>query len=72
MSCFHEWHGEFKNRGYSERAKTLCTLDSDKHLKIGDNGLVEFTPEAGPELILAMNLYYYRRKEDGELQGQVS
>lgn len=65
MDCYHEWHGEFKNRGYSERAKALSTLDSDKHLKIGENGLMEFTSEADPDLILAMHQYYFSRREDG-------
>jgi hypothetical protein len=64
MSCFHEWHGEFKNRGYSHRARALPALDSEKHLKIAHNGLLEFTSDANPDLILDMANYYYRRRED--------
>lgn len=65
MSCFHEWHGEFKNRGYCIRTQALSTLDSEKHIKIGHNGLLEFTSYSHPGLIFEMQNYYYRRKEDG-------
>ncbi len=65
MTCYHEWHGDRNNRRYSERAAALSTMDSDKHLKIGENGLMEFTPDTNPDLILAMHQYYFYRREDG-------
>ena len=65
MACFHEWHGAFKDRGYSVRSKGLGAMDAEKHLKIAENGLVEYTAAASPDLMLATHKYYYSRREDG-------
>ena len=65
MICYHEWHGDRENRRYYERGLVLSSMDSGKHIKIGDNGLLEFTSEADPEHILSMHQYYFDRREDG-------
>lgn len=65
MNCFHEWHGEFKNRGYSLRLEALYAFDSEKHIKIGHNNLLEFTAYTDPNFVMEMINYYYRRREDG-------
>lgn len=65
MSCYHEWHGNMLNRGYSLRTNPLCSLDIEKHIKIGNNKLLEFTTECDPQTLIECYHYFYRRKEDG-------
>ena len=65
MTCFHEWHGAVKDRSYYVRTMALDLMDAEKHLKIAENGLVEYTAAASPDLMLATHKYYYSRREDG-------
>lgn len=62
---WHDWHGEWKLRRYSERHKVSADLDPDKHIELGSNGLLSWTKEA-PKWMrnYALN-YFANRCEDG-------
>lgn len=66
--CIHLWHGDHKNRQYSDRHKILArhNYDPKRHVRVGENGLVEWTESAPLELRESVRHYFARRYEDGK------
>lgn len=64
-SCYHEWHGDFQNRGYTTRHDVLEIFDAEKHLTKAREGHLEWTRETPPELMAEVLKYFSNRKEDG-------
>lgn len=62
---YHEWHGHRKNRSYYERNTLLRDFIPEKHIRVADNGLLEWTPDAPVGLIRAVANYFPSRQEDG-------
>jgi len=63
--CIHEWHGERKDRDYVHRHELLPGQRASQHLRVGQNGLIEWTDEAPPQFITAARDYFVNRREDG-------
>lgn len=62
---YHEWHGHRQNRAYYERNRLLTQLIPEKHIALGENGLLQWTPETPASMIKAVAGYFPTRKEDG-------
>ena len=62
----HLWHGERSNRQYISRDEILCRHDFDpqRHLRIGDNGLLELS-NAPQGLADEIARYFEDRRDDG-------
>lgn len=62
---YHEWHGHRVNRSYYERNRLLQHYVPEEHIRIAENGLLEWTPAAPKDLIKNVASYFPSRKEDG-------
>ena len=62
----HIWHGDRANRQYISRDEILCRHDFDpqRHLRIGDNGLLELS-NAPQGLADEIARYFEDRRDDG-------
>ena len=62
----HIWHGPRANREYAERDHLLSRYgyDPDRHVRIGENGLIEWTDEA-PEGLPRELFDHFVRRADG-------
>lgn len=63
--CYHEWHGDRKDREYTARREVMSLVDVATHLKKASNGLLEWTDAAPREVIEWMAGHFQRRNEDG-------
>lgn len=64
-TLYHMWHGNRVHRNYYNRCRDLAHLDHEKDLKIGKNGLVEWTDHAPKETVKLVLDGFKRRAEDG-------
>ncbi len=64
-TVWHEWHGDRRDRHYSERHKWLEGLDVQKHLCKREDGLLEWTDDAPVAVREAVRRYFSLRREDG-------
>jgi hypothetical protein len=63
---YHLWHGEKKDRRYTEMERTVATsgFDPDRDIHIGDNGSWEWT-QPRSELAASFEQWFVNRREDG-------
>lgn len=61
----HIWHGPRKNRGYVDRDRILAehSYDPDRHITIGENGLLEWSSDAPAGLPGAVARYFASRAD---------
>lgn len=64
-TIWHEWHGSMMDRRYLERNLILQRMDPVKHLTLGPNGLLSWTPEAPLDVVQYVRDYFVNRAEDG-------
>ena len=62
---YHDWHGDVKNRRYCDRHTLFTGLDAEKHLRLADNGLVEFTEASPAHWRDNLMMFFRYRNEDG-------
>jgi hypothetical protein len=64
----HYWHGDLKDRKYSERANILISLnyDPNEDISYDENGVLQFT-EKGKRLELPIKEYFESRKESEKI-----
>lgn len=62
---YHEWHGHRQHRSYYERNGLIKDLIPERHIRMGSNGLLEWTPETPTAMIKAVAGYFPSRHEDG-------
>lgn len=62
---YHEWHGHRQKRSYYERGHLLKEFVSHEHIKLANNGLLEWTTQAPTSMIKAVAGYFPSRQEDG-------
>lgn len=62
---FHEWHGERSNRQYVSRRELIEGFDCATHLRLAQNGLIEWTDKAPQKMRDSVAEYFTNRKEDG-------
>ena len=67
-AVLHLWHGDLVNRSYSKRDRQLKLLgfDPDRHLRIGQEGLHEWSDEASETLRDWASTHFAHRREDGD------
>lgn len=61
----HEWHGNYKNRRYSDRAPMAEPLDVHRDLFMNPQGILEWTASAPASIVNNVKEYFDLRKEDG-------
>lgn len=64
-SVVHEWHGERADRQYASRKTLLEHFDSSLHVRIAENGLLQWTELAPILMKRGVAEYFTNRKEDG-------
>jgi len=64
--CWHEWHGETKNRQYAQRSEVLKHFDHARHVFINRQGILEWRPEAPQHMREYVVKYFENRQEDTE------
>lgn len=62
--CWHEWHGDLKNRRYAQRTEVLHAFDCEKHLLINSHGLLQWSALAPQGMRQYVKDYFENRKED--------
>lgn len=62
--CIHEWHGDKKNRKYTERKEFLNEFKND-HMFLNSKNILEFTSDFGLDKIQEIFNYFKERQEDG-------
>lgn len=69
----HLYHGSRDNRQYRSRPEILkaFNFDPSKHIRINDNGLLEWTKHVSPEAKQLVRSYFFDRKEDDQLDRPV-
>lgn len=67
-TVYHEWHGSRPNRGYAKRLDAIRDLVPSRDLEIDATGLIRWTDDADPVLMISVANYFKSRKEDGEPQ----
>jgi hypothetical protein len=63
-AVLHEWHGEYRRRGYEDRHALLAGRDLEKLVHRRPDGLLEFTEAAPAEFRAAIRGYFTSRQED--------
>jgi hypothetical protein len=63
--CWHEWHGDLKDRGYADKHKICAMFDQARHLTIDEYGLAAWTKQAPVAAIQGINRIIRGRREDG-------
>lgn len=63
---FHEWHGTRKDRDYVGRCERVSKVDVTKDLCFADNGLLQWTDKADPEIVRAVRDYFTQRNDDSQ------
>ena len=66
-AILHLWHGDLADRGYGKRDRQLKLMgfDPDRHLRVGQNGLPEWSDEAPEALRESASAHFRQRREDG-------
>lgn len=69
----HYWHGDLRDRKYSERTNVLISLDYDPNEDISydENGVLQFT-EKGKRLEIPIKEYFKSRKESEKITKTLS
>lgn len=64
--AMHLFHGTRQDRKYVERWDPVIASEFDpvKHVRVGSNGLLEWTPTAPPDLVRFVAQYFLQRRED--------
>lgn len=67
-TLLHLWHGDLVNRRYAEMNEEFMTFafDPEKHLRLDDAGLFEWSNEAPKRLVDWSNEFFVLRREDGD------
>ena len=67
-TVLHLWHGDLANRRYGVMNQELRRMqyDPDRHVQVGENGLIEWSDEAPPAMREWANRNFRHRREDGE------
>ena len=61
-TLWHEWHGSFASRQYTERHRWLTGLDVTTHLQNRPDGLLEWSPDAPEAVKEAIRAYFQARQ----------
>ena len=61
----HEWHGDKKNRNYTDRHEVLKKIDIKKQVKLNEQGIIEFYHVSDPTVFDQIYEYFLGRDEDG-------
>lgn len=64
----HEWHGDKKNRNYTDRHKILKKINIKKHVKLNDIGLIEISNSSYENIYNDIYEYFLNRDEDGVVE----
>lgn len=64
----HEWHGDKKNRNYSNRHGILKNIDIKKQIRLNDQGILEFYNLKDGAIFNDIYNYFLERDEDGLLE----
>lgn len=62
---WHEWHGSRQDRQYVHRHAVMNRVDVLDHVRLNDDGILEWTESARPEDRQALASYFDTRREDG-------
>ena len=67
-TVLHLWHGDLANRRYGVMNRELLRMqyDPDRHLQVGEGGLIEWSDEAPPAMRDWASQNFRHRREDGE------
>ena len=67
-TVLHLWHGAIVNRRYGivDQQLRILAFDPERHLRVGDSGLIEWSEEAPAALREWAEYNFSHRREDGE------
>lgn len=64
-TIYHEWHGDREDRAYAKRLDFLEGMNPDEHLEEDERGILRWSDDAPPELLVRVRSYFESRREDG-------
>jgi hypothetical protein len=64
-TVYHEWHGSRDDRAYAQRIQMIEGLKPDRDLEFDGSGLLRWTDDADPALMISVAEYFKSRNEDG-------
>jgi hypothetical protein len=64
-TVYHEWHGSRDDRAYAQRIKMIEGLQPARDLELDESGLLRWTDDADPALMISVADYFKSRTEDG-------
>jgi len=64
-NAIHLFHGTFHNKQYQSRDRLMPDIDPDTWMTYNDDGVLEWTHHADPEIVKGIESYFRGRNEDG-------